>query len=517
MITIFLQGLFVLRGLPFMKTTTHFTNCMVLKIKFAFSLLCCLMAISVLSFSLLSTNFSISTYIGAFIMFLILKAVLHFLIYKTTKYKDDGRDLVSGVDFVSIHCTFPAMNAWVTYQTLYVFLMTLSAVCPEKAQSWQKNLSYDWCNKWQGLDENLYYYAMLVIPSKVCFILIFVEMAIFITYYKDVVFAFITFTNFCGMYYNSYKKLDDADKHWIWSTRDDPAQSAEIKSLDHPLLKASEDHTDFNSPQIIHNWLIGLVFFNLLWIAVTLVADWRTCFYRKAAQYKRRVETAIEQRKQQMLKTQEKMQIESSTATFIDSTHYDEGQFDKSMRVDKEMEKVREDLLDGEQSYERSESFKRFVQYEQLQENIEISDHNKNLDDQYAMSADATPSLFRRDSKPNARISLMKAVSYDFNREFNTQTTSNPRKISIGVNNLNGLSQTVDTPQDQLNMLLQKRNKDARKSTQAIIPSRTGFGSTKISNVEPNNYRTSSDRNGQNLSGVILHEESSRTSSGVSK
>lgn len=58
---------------------------------------------------------------------------------------------------------------------------------------------------------------MMVVPSKVAFVAIFTEMAIFITYYKDVVFAFITLTNFCGMYYNSYKKLDEGDRHWFWS------------------------------------------------------------------------------------------------------------------------------------------------------------------------------------------------------------------------------------------------------------------------------------------------------------
>ena len=44
---------------------------------------------------------------------------------------------------------------------------------------------------------------------------------------------------------------------------------------------------------------------------------------------------------------------------------------EKSMRIDAEMEKVQDELLNGERSYERSESFKRFVQYEQLQENID--------------------------------------------------------------------------------------------------------------------------------------------------
>jgi len=128
-----------------MKATNHFTNCLVLKIKFSFAILCCLMAISVLAFSLLSNGFSIWLYIESFILFLILKLVLHFLIYKTTKYKHDGRDLVSFVDFISIHCTFPIMNAWITYQTLYVFFMTLATICPEKARPGQTDFNLRWC------------------------------------------------------------------------------------------------------------------------------------------------------------------------------------------------------------------------------------------------------------------------------------------------------------------------------------------------------------------------------------
>ena len=123
----------------------------------------------------------------------------------------------------------------------------------------------------------MYYYAIMVVPSKAAFILIFTEMAIFITYYKDVVFSFITLTNFCGMYYNSYKKLDDSDKHWFWDSHKDrdtdhPYSAA---SMDHPLLKSGGEVTQtFNSPSIIHNWLIGMVLLNLLWIIVTLVTDW---------------------------------------------------------------------------------------------------------------------------------------------------------------------------------------------------------------------------------------------------
>ena len=73
MITLFLQALFVLRGLPCFKSTTHFTNCVILKIKFSFAFLCCLLAISVLTFSVLSKSFALYTLFEATILFLILK------------------------------------------------------------------------------------------------------------------------------------------------------------------------------------------------------------------------------------------------------------------------------------------------------------------------------------------------------------------------------------------------------------------------------------------------------------
>ena len=67
------------------------------------------------------------------------------------------------------------------------------------------------------MNKDLYYFALMVTPSKVAFILIFVEMAIFITYYKDVIFAMTTLTNFCGMYYTSQNKLPEADRHWFFN------------------------------------------------------------------------------------------------------------------------------------------------------------------------------------------------------------------------------------------------------------------------------------------------------------
>ena len=39
-------------------------------------------------------------------------------------------------------------------------------------------------------------------------------------------------------------------------------------------------------------------------------------------------------------------------------------EMDKSILMDNAIEKLEEELMNGEHSYERSESFKRFVQYE---------------------------------------------------------------------------------------------------------------------------------------------------------
>ena len=47
--------------------------------------------------------------------FLILKIVTQYLLYNQVKYKDDGRDVVTMFDFISIHVTFSVINAWMTY------------------------------------------------------------------------------------------------------------------------------------------------------------------------------------------------------------------------------------------------------------------------------------------------------------------------------------------------------------------------------------------------------------------
>lgn len=66
------------------------------------------------------------------IEFIILKLVVQYLIYEPVKYKDDGRDVVTIADFITIHVTFPVVNAWVTYQMYFGMMVTLTTICNTK-------------------------------------------------------------------------------------------------------------------------------------------------------------------------------------------------------------------------------------------------------------------------------------------------------------------------------------------------------------------------------------------------
>jgi hypothetical protein len=52
------------------------------------------------------------------------------MIYNQVKYKDDARDVVSAFDFLTIHCTFSVLNAWLTYMMFFVTFTTMTALCP---------------------------------------------------------------------------------------------------------------------------------------------------------------------------------------------------------------------------------------------------------------------------------------------------------------------------------------------------------------------------------------------------
>jgi len=109
---------------------------------------------------------------------------------------------------------------------------------------------------------------MTVEPSKVAFMLIFVEMSIYITYYKDVMFSLVTLANFVGM---------------LIVSREQETQEQKANGMA-GLLQTTKQ---------IRVWLIVMVTLNSVWLVVTLLSDFDSAFYRKAFVYKRRVDKAL--------------------------------------------------------------------------------------------------------------------------------------------------------------------------------------------------------------------------------
>ena len=131
--------------------------------------------------------------------FVALKLVMQYLIYEPLKYKDDGRDVVSVADFFTIHVTFPAINAWITYQMYYCVMVTVATLCDTKLFS-----LYDssFCIEYQGAgyDKRLvYWYTQMVPLSVIVFALLFVEASVNLTYYRDCVFSSTVFCIYLGM------------------------------------------------------------------------------------------------------------------------------------------------------------------------------------------------------------------------------------------------------------------------------------------------------------------------------
>ena len=84
-------------------------------------------------------------------MFLCLKLTVHYLIYRPLKYKDDGRDVVSFIDFITIHCTFPAINAWISYQMFYSAMITVTTICDTPLFS---EIDSDWCSNYNNIKDD---------------------------------------------------------------------------------------------------------------------------------------------------------------------------------------------------------------------------------------------------------------------------------------------------------------------------------------------------------------------------
>ena len=63
------------------------------------------------------------------VAYILLKIIVQYLIYQPLKYKDDGRDVVSFIDFITIHVTFPTINAWISYNLYFSLMVTAATIC----------------------------------------------------------------------------------------------------------------------------------------------------------------------------------------------------------------------------------------------------------------------------------------------------------------------------------------------------------------------------------------------------
>ena len=142
--TFLLQGFFVLRGL--INPGQHYINCLLLKIRFAFVLLCTGMTASIFAFALLYNLENFLALLIPNLLFLNLKLTIYYMIYRPLKYKDDGRDVVTFVDFITIHITFPAINAWISYQLYYSAMVTATTIC---STDFINNIGTEFCDEWE--------------------------------------------------------------------------------------------------------------------------------------------------------------------------------------------------------------------------------------------------------------------------------------------------------------------------------------------------------------------------------
>lgn len=125
------------------QASVHYQNCLLLKIKLNFVLLCLLFTSSFFLIALFvnnPTSYGIGLRAGVVLLnFVFLKMVV-VLIYERVKYKDDGREIVGLVEFVTIHVTFPVLNGWISYMLAYQLMIILAQSCPYGASQ-----NYQFC------------------------------------------------------------------------------------------------------------------------------------------------------------------------------------------------------------------------------------------------------------------------------------------------------------------------------------------------------------------------------------
>lgn len=125
------------------------------------------------------------------ISFFFLKLYITYFGYRRIKYLDDGRDYVSIKEFFSVHCTFSVINSWTTYFFCYNVFVYLQKIIKDNNP---KNNEF--------VDDYMTIVALIFMAF---------ESTIYLAYYKDIVFSFITWLNIIGMYLFNFDRRNEND------------------------------------------------------------------------------------------------------------------------------------------------------------------------------------------------------------------------------------------------------------------------------------------------------------------
>lgn len=178
---------------------------------------------------------------------------------------------MSWFEFVTIHMTFPCLNAWLTYAFFYQVSDVVLLSCPYLPDP---NVQPNWwctgggANPHEGGAE-LYQYTLFLIPADIAYFLIFCENVIYLASYKDVIFGLTVVGEFSAIFYYSKRVTSGSD------------------------VKRDK----LNKTQ---NLMIVMIVLNLVCLIFTLVQNFDSAFYTKARQFQKMEEAFEKKRLEQM-------------------------------------------------------------------------------------------------------------------------------------------------------------------------------------------------------------------------
>ena len=56
-------------------------------------------------------------------------ALVNAFIYLRLKYRDEGFEMVQWNEFITVHVTFPVLNAWCSYTLVYILFLNIVNLC----------------------------------------------------------------------------------------------------------------------------------------------------------------------------------------------------------------------------------------------------------------------------------------------------------------------------------------------------------------------------------------------------